>query len=34
MGAVVSVACQGFLVREDCVDVLMGRAGFFLSRVQ
>ena len=31
---VVSVACQGFLVREDCVRVLVGRAGFLLSGVQ
>jgi len=28
------VACQGFLVREACVDVLMGRTGFLLSGVQ
>ena len=27
------VACQGFLVREACVSVLVGRAGF-LSGVQ
>ena len=31
---VVSVACQGFLVREACVDVLVGGAGFLLSGVQ
>ena len=31
---VVSVACQGFLVREACVGVLVGGAGFLLSRVQ
>ena len=31
---VVSVACQGFLVRETCVGVLVGRAGFLLSGVQ
>ena len=31
MGGVVSVACQGFLVREACVGVLVGRAGFLLS---
>ena len=31
---VVSVACQGFLVREDCVGVLVGGAGFLLSGVQ
>ena len=30
MGAVVSVACQGFLVREACVGVLVGGAGFLL----
>ena len=29
MGRVVSVACQGFLVREACVGVLVGGAGFF-----
>ena len=34
MGGVVSVACQGFLVREVCVGVLVGGAGFLLSRVQ
>ena len=28
MGGVVSVACQGFLVREACVGVLVGGAGF------
>ena len=31
MGEVVSVACQGFLVREACVGVLRGEAGFLLS---
>ena len=31
---VVSVACQGFLVREACVRVLMRGAGFLLSGVQ
>ena len=31
---VVQVACQGFLVREACVNVLVGRAGFLLSGVQ
>ena len=31
---VVSVACQGFLVREGCVGVLVGGAGFLLSGVQ
>ena len=30
MGGVVSVACQGFLVREACVGVLVGGAGFLL----
>ena len=30
----VQVACQGFLVREACVGVLVGRAGFLLSEVQ
>ena len=29
VGEVVWVACQGFLVREACVDVLVGGAGFF-----
>ena len=27
----VQVACQGFLVREACVGVLVGGAGFLLS---
>ena len=31
---VVSMACQGFLVREACVGVLVGGAGFLLSGVQ
>ena len=31
MGGAVSVACQGFLVREACVGVLVGGAGFLLS---
>ena len=31
MGGVLSVACQGFLVREACVGVLVGGAGFLLS---
>ena len=30
MGGVVSAACQGFLVREACVGVLVGGAGFLL----
>ena len=34
VGGVVSVACQGFLVREACVGVLVGGAGFFLSGMQ
>ena len=34
MGGVLSVACQGFLVREACVGVLVGGAGFLLSGVQ
>ena len=31
---VVQVACQGFLVREACVGVLVGGAVFLLSEVQ
>ena len=34
VGGFVQVACQGFLVREACVDVLVGGAGFLLSGVQ
>ena len=34
VGGVGWVACQGFLVREACVSVLMGRAGFLLPGVQ
>ena len=34
VGGVVSVACQGFSVREACVSILVGGAGFLLSRVQ
>jgi len=34
VGEVVRVACHGFLVREACVGVLVGRAGFLLSGVQ
>ena len=34
MGGVGRVACQDFLVREACVGVLRGGAGFFLSGVQ
>ena len=29
VGGVVQVACQGFLVREACIGVLVGGAGFF-----
>ena len=31
MGGVVSVVCQHFLVREACVGILVGGAGFLLS---
>ena len=34
VGEVVRVACQGFLVREACVDVLVDGAVFLLSGVQ
>ena len=34
VGGVVRVACQGFLVREACVGVLVGGAGFLLCGVQ
>ena len=34
VGGVVRVACQGFLVREACVSVLVGGAGFLLSGAQ
>ena len=34
MGGVGGVACQGLLVRETCVGVLVGGAGFVLSGVQ
>ena len=34
VGGVVQVAYQGFLVREACVGVLVGVAGFLLSGVQ
>ena len=34
VGGVVWVACQGFLVKEACVGVLVGEAGFLLSGVQ
>ena len=34
VGGVVRVACQSFLVREACISVLVGGAGFLLSGVQ
>ena len=34
VGGVGQVACQGLLVREACVSVLVGRAGSLLSGVQ
>ena len=34
VGGVVQAACQGFLVREACVGVRVGGAGFLLSGVQ
>ena len=34
MGGVGWVACQGFLVREACVGVMVGGAGFILPGVQ
>ena len=34
VGGVVPVSCQGFLVKEVCVGVLVGEAGFLLSGVQ
>ena len=34
VGGVVQVACQGFLVKEACVCVLVGGAGLLLSGVQ
>ena len=34
VGGVGRVACQGFLVREACVNVMVGGAGSFLSGVQ
>ena len=34
VSGVVQVACQGFLVREACVSVLVVGAGFLLSGVQ
>ena len=34
MDGVVRVACEGFLIRESCLGVLVGEAGFLLSGVQ
>ena len=34
MGGVERVACQGFLVREACISVLVGGVGSPLSGVQ
>ena len=34
MDGVGQVACQGFLFREACISVLVGRVGFLLSGVQ
>ena len=34
VGGVRQVACHGFLIREACVGVLVGGAGFLLSGVQ
>ena len=34
VGGFGQVACQGFLVREVCVRILVGGAGFLLSEVQ
>ena len=34
VGGIGRVACQGFLVRETCVGVLVGGTGFLLSGVQ
>ena len=34
MGGVGRVACQGFLVREPCVSILVGESGFLLFGVQ
>ena len=34
VGGVGRVACQGFLVREACVGVLVDGAGFLFSGVQ
>ena len=34
MGGVGQLACQGFLVKEACIGVLVGGAEFLLSGVQ
>ena len=34
VGGIVQVSCQGFLVREACIRVLVGGAVFLLSGVQ
>jgi len=34
VGGVVQVACQGFLVKEVYVGILVGGAGFLLSGMQ
>ena len=34
VGGIGQVSCQGFLVSEACVDVLMGGAGSRLSAMQ
>ena len=34
VGVVGQVACQGFLIREACICVLVGGAGSLLSGVQ
>ena len=34
VGGVGQVACQGFLVREACIGVLVGGVGSLLSGVQ
>ena len=34
VGWVGRIPCQGFLVREACIGVLVGGAGFLLSGVQ
>ena len=34
MGGVGQLTCQGLLVREACIGVLVGGSGFLLSGVQ